>query len=61
MGGMTVLESQQPLPRTIPVPDVQERSTVKHIYQYGRLAAASALGEEATIVLREWRKVYPEK
>jgi hypothetical protein len=49
-------ELQQFLSRTITVPEVQERSTVKRIYQYGRLVAASAHGEEATIVLREQRK-----
>ena len=48
--------SQQPLLQTITVPEVQERSTVKPIYQYGRMAAASEHGEEATIVLRERRK-----
>jgi hypothetical protein len=31
--GMTVPDSQQPLPRTITVPEVQERSTVKRIHQ----------------------------
>jgi hypothetical protein len=31
--GMTVPESQQPLPSTIIVPEVQERSTVKGIHQ----------------------------
>jgi len=59
--GMTVPESQQPLPRTITVPDMQEVSTVKHIYQSRRLAAASAHGEEAKIVLRERRMVYAEQ
>jgi len=52
---MTVPESQQPLPR-ITAPEVQEQSTVKLIHQCRRLAAASAHGEEATIVLRERRK-----
>ena len=35
-------DSQQPLPRTITVPEVQERSTVKRIHQKRRLAAKSA-------------------
>jgi hypothetical protein len=50
---MTVPDSQQPLSPTITVPEVQEQSTVQLIYQNGRLAAASAHGEEATILLRE--------
>ena len=49
---MTVPESQQPLPQTITVPEVQERSTMKRIHQYRRLAVASAQGEESTNVLR---------
>jgi hypothetical protein len=36
--GMTVLESQ-PIPKTITVPKVQERSTVRFIHQLRRLAA----------------------
>jgi hypothetical protein len=57
--GMTVLESQQPLPR-ITAPEVQERCTVKHIHLQRSLAAASAHGKEATIVLRERPKVHAE-
>jgi hypothetical protein len=38
-----------------------ERSTVKRIHQLRRLAAAGAHGEEATIVLRERRKVHAGK
>ena len=39
--GITVPDSQQPLPRTITVPEVQERSTVKRIHQKRKLAAKS--------------------
>jgi hypothetical protein len=46
-----VLESQNPLPRTT-VLKVQERSTMKLIHQYRKLAAASVQGEESTNVLR---------
>ena len=35
-------DSQQPLTRTITVPEVQERNTVKRIHQLRRLAAACA-------------------
>jgi hypothetical protein len=59
--GMMVPESQQRLPQRITIPEVQERSTVKRIHRWRRLAVASAHGEEATIVFRERRKVHPEK
>jgi hypothetical protein len=50
--GTTVPVLQQPLPQTITVPEVQERSTVKRIHQCRRLAVANAEGEESTNVLR---------
>jgi len=34
--GMTVLDSQRPLPQTITVPELQERSTMKRIHQKRR-------------------------
>jgi len=52
--GMTVPESE-PLPQTITVPEVQERSTMRYIHQLRRLAAASAPGDESTSGLRERR------
>jgi len=52
--GMTVPESQ-PLPQTITVLEVQERSTVRYIHQFRRLAAASAPGDDSTSGLRERR------
>jgi hypothetical protein len=42
---MTVPDWQQPLPRTITVPEVQERRNVKRIHQKGRLAAKSSRKE----------------
>jgi len=40
--GMAVPDSQQPLPQTITVPEVQKRSSVKRIHQRRRLVAKSA-------------------
>ena len=52
--GMTVPESQ-PLPQTITVLEVPERSTVRYIHQLRRPAAACAPGNEWTSGLRERR------
>jgi len=56
-----VPDSQQPLQRTIAVQEVQDRRTVKCIHQQQQLAAANALGEEATSGLRERRQVQAER
>jgi hypothetical protein len=52
--GMTVSVSQ-PLPQTIAIPEVHERSTVRYNHQLRRLEAASAPGDESTSGLREQR------
>lgn len=57
---MTVPALQQPLLQCTTL-EVQEPSTGKCIHQLRMPAAASALGEEATIVLQEWRKVHTGK
>ena len=45
--------ANEPLPQTITVPEVRERSTVRYIHQLTRLAAASAPGDESTSGLRD--------
>ena len=52
--GMTVPESQ-PLPQTITVPEVQERTTMRYIQQLRRLAVANAPGDESASGLRGWQ------
>jgi hypothetical protein len=54
--GMTIPQSQQPLPQIIAVPEVQERTTVRHIHQLTRQVAASAPRDESTSVLRKHNK-----
>ena len=44
--GGSSYRSQEPLPRTINIPEVLEWSTAKCIHQYRRLAAPSAPGEQ---------------
>jgi len=43
--GITVPESQQPLPWAMTVPQMQERSTIKRIHKWKRLVSACALRE----------------
>ena len=54
-GGWLYQNLKQPLPQTIPVPEVQERSSVRHIQLLRRLAAANGPGHESTSGLRERR------